>query len=212
VPYPLPTDSCAVPLAALKSSRLYVPAVLAVTTGMREGEVLGLRWRDVDFDNARLQVRQTLQYAKGELFFKSPKTGSGERAIALMPLTVEVLRRHRAAQNGVRLRLGSAYQEGDLVLAREDGSPWAPGSFAAEWRKITRGLGMPVKFHNLRHTHATLLLANGEHPKVVQERLGHSSIGITMDTYSHVMPSMQDAAASHLQGTLGAAVSKAAKE
>jgi integrase len=193
-------------LAALEGTRLYAPAVIAVTTGMREGEVLGLRWRDVDLENARLQVRQTLQIAKGELFFKSPKTGSGERSIALMPLTVEVLRKHRAEQNELRLRLGSGYMDQDLVLARDDGQPWHPGSFSAEWRKTTRDLGTPVKFHNLRHTHATLLLANGEHPKVVQERLGHSSIGITMDTYSHVMPSMQEAAADRLEGSLGLAV------
>ncbi len=198
-------------LAALEGSRLHLPALLAVTTGMREGELLGLRWRDVDLENGRLHVRQSLQQAKGELFFKAPKTDRGVRAIALPPLTVEALRRYKAEQNEARLRQGAAYDDHDLVLAREDGRPWNPGSFAAEWRKTTRELGRPVRFHNLRHTHATLLLANGEHPKVVQERLGHSSIGITMDTYSHVMPSMQEAAASKLEESLGAAIAGAKK-
>jgi integrase len=197
-------------LKALEPTRLYVPAVIAITTGMREGEVLGLRWKDVDLEGARLQVRQTLQRAKNEVFFKTPKTGSGERLISLPPLTVKVLRRHKAEQNASRFSKGAAYQDHDLVLARDDGRPWHPGSFAAEWRRTTRDLEMPVKFHNLRHTHATLLLANGEHPKVVQERLGHSSIGITMDTYSHVMPNMQKEAADRLQGTLDAAFKEAA--
>lgn len=106
------------------------------------------------------------------------------------------------------MKKGPAYQDKGLVLCQEDGNPWDPDRFSAEWTKTVQGLGFAVRFHDLRHTHATLLLRQGIHPKVVSERLGHSTTGITLDTYSHVLPDMQDEAAEKLDGVLKAAAQK----
>jgi integrase len=207
----LSADEAAGLLTVLEGTKLHLPALMALTTGMRRGEVLGLRWGDVDLDGARLSVAQTLQDVAGEVFTKAPKTKSSERTIALLPLTVAALRVHKKEQNALRLRRGKGYQNNDLVLAREGGNPWHPGSFSAEWRSEMLRLGRPIKFHELRHTHASMLLANREHPKVVQERLGHSTISTTYDIYSHAMPEMQEGAAATLDGTFSAALRKAHK-
>jgi integrase len=175
--------------------RLYAAYHLAAMTGMRRGELFGLRWRDVDLDTGRLSIVQTLV---GKREFSEPKTDKGRRNVALDPGTVAVLHEHRKRQLEERLSWGPAYQEEhELVFSREDGSPTWPQSLSRAFERHAKQAGLPaIRFHDLRHSHATLALAAGVHPKVVSERLGHASVGITLDTYSHAIPAMQaDAAA-----------------
>ena len=174
---------------------------------MRRGEILALRWRDVDLDAHALAVVQSLQSTKSKgLIFRQPKTQRSRRVVKLPQMTVDALRRHRAEQNEIRLRLGSSYEDDGLVLTGVGGRPWHPQAFSGACRNHLKRVGLPIRFHDLRHTHATQLLRQGIHPKVVSERLGHASIGITMDTYSHVLPDMQEEAAARIDAVLRADV------
>ena len=184
-------------LAAVEDERDYPLWRLAAQTGMRRGEVLGLRWRDVDLPGARLSVRQQLVRAGSELVPGPPKTAAGRRLIALDPGTVRALRARRAAwlaEHGARI---PANHDVDLVFCRPDGQPDDPDVVSQRFQSAIGRAKVPrIRLHDLRHTHATLLLQAGVHPKVVQERLGHASITITLDRYSHVIEGMQaDAAA-----------------
>jgi integrase len=188
---------------AVRGTRLEVPVMLAVTTGLRRGELLGLRWRDVDLEKGTLAVRQSIEQTKDGLAFKEPKTRRGRRVVALPNVTVEALRRHRSEQAKRRLALGSPYKDQGLVLTRLDGRPMDPAETSKAFARVVVKTGLRrVSFHGLRHTHATLLLRSNVHPKIVSERLGHATIGITLDTYSHVVPDMQEAAAKKLDGVL----------
>ncbi len=180
---------------------------LALLTGMRRGELLGLRWRDVDLDRGVLAVRRTLSRgANSRLVVGEPKTASGRRQIALPVSAVEVLRRHRVRQLELRLAAGPAYDDGDLVFPNERGAALHPNSLNLRFHQLIARAGVPpIRFHDLRHTCATLMLANGEHPKVVQERLGHADIAMTMNLYSHVTAGMQRTAADRLDALIGAA-------
>jgi integrase len=175
---------------------------LLATTGMRRGEVLGLRWQDVDLDAGRLTISRTLVTTevqrKGEPGFAwgTPKTGKGRRQVALDPSTVAALRSHRTRQRQERLAAGAAYDEGDLVCCLEDGRPLHPKTLSYYFARHVKRLDLPrIRLHDLRHTHATLALQAGVHPRVVQERLGHANVSITLDTYSHVDLDMQAIAA-----------------
>ncbi len=193
-------------LAAADETPIGPLARLAVMTGMRRGELLGLRWRDVDLDAGMAHVQQTAQRIAGEGWvFRQPKTRLSRRAIALSPATVRILRQQRARQAAERLLAGSAYQDRDLVFASALGTPVEPGTIARTWRRVLDAAGVGhVRWHDLRHAHATLMLSAGIHPKIVSERLGHASVGITLDTYSHVLPGLQAAAAAQLDGLLDA--------
>ena len=170
--------------------------VLAANTGMRRGEVLGLRWQDIDFDRRRLAIRQTIISIDYQVEISEPKTARGRRSVALDSGTVAALRSHRVAQNQQKLKLGEAYQDFGLVFCREDGTPIHPDRFTQMFDKHVKDSGLPrIRLHDLRHTHATLALAAGIHPKVVSERLGHSTVAFTMDVYSHAIPSMEAEAA-----------------
>jgi len=183
-------------LAHVEGDRLYPAFLLAATTGLRRGEVLGLRWRDVDMAGGRLAVVQTLLQVRNEVALGTPKTAKGRRSVALDTRTVEALRAHRLAQVEERLAFGPGYQDGDLVFAREDGAPLQPDSFSHTFARHAKAAALPaIRFHDLRHTHATLALQAGVHPKVVSERLGHATVSITLDTYSHAIPAMQEEAA-----------------
>ena len=168
---------------------------LAVHTGLRAGELLGLRWSDISWEHALLQVKRARnQFA--ESGFSEPKTAAGRRAIALSPREIAILREHRAAQNERRLSLGPAWPRQCLVFPRPDGQPESVSTLARRWSALCGRVGVAdVRFHDLRHTSATIALVSGVHPKIVQERLGHSTISVTLDTYSHVIPSMQEDAA-----------------
>ncbi len=162
---------------------------------MRRGEILALRWQDVDLDGATLSVCRTLEETRDGLNFKMPKTARSRRTITLPSFAVDALRRHRARQAEEKLLAGPAYDDHGLICARADGSPTKPDDMSRDFRRLAVRLGFGISFHGLRHTHLSHLLAAGVHPKVASERAGHASVGITLDTYSHVMPGLQEDAA-----------------
>jgi integrase len=183
----------------------YGPLVrLAVLTGMRRGELLGLRWQDVDLTGGTIHVQQTAQRIAGHgIVFRQPKTRLSRRSIALSSEAVALLRQHRVRQAEAKLLAGPAYQDQGLVFASGIGTPVEPGNLRRSWLGITAAAGLPgLRVHDLRHAHATLMLGSGVHPKVVSERLGHASVNITLDTYSHVLPGLQAAAAEALDALL----------
>jgi integrase len=165
--------------------------VLALHTGMREGEMLGLMWNDVDLDAGTLQVRRTLSETRTGHKFELPKSGKG-RSIKLSRKAVDALRSHRAGQAGEKLRLGSLWQESGLVFPTTTGTTTSGTNLLGRYFRplLKRADLPPVRLHDLRHTCATILLMAGKHPKYVQELLGHASISITLDTYSHVIEGM----------------------
>ena len=169
----------------------------AVSTGLRLGELLGLRWSDVDLEARVATVRRTAQYLGQEgVQLRSPKTSRSRRTVSLSSATVSVLREHRAAQNERRLRLGPAYADRDGVFSAPDGRLVAPHSISGRFRRIVRRIGLAgLRFHDLRHTSATLALQAGIPAKVVSDRLGHASVAFTLDTYAHVLPDQRREAA-----------------
>jgi integrase len=184
-------------LAALRHSHVYWPVLLALATGMRRGEILALRWRNVDLDGGIVRVVESLEQTKDGLRFKPPKNGR-TRSVTLPAFVTEELDRHKRDQAESLLALGIRQTGATLVCPRADGEPRQPRSLTHEFSVLMgRIKDVPrLRFHDLRHSHATQLLAAGLHPKVAQERLGHSTITTTMDIYSHVTEHMQgDAAA-----------------
>lgn len=182
--------------SAAEGDRYRAAWFLLATTGMRRGEALGLRWSDVDLVASTASIRQTLITVKRRAEFGTPKTAKGRRQIALDAGTVAVLREHRARQLEERLLLGAGWRDHDLIFTKVDGSPIHPEKFSREFaRRVARYGVPPIRLHDLRHTWATLALAAGVHPKVVQERLGHANVSITLDIYSHATPAMQASAA-----------------
>jgi integrase len=180
---------------------------LALLTGMRRGELLGLKWEDIDLERGTLAVRRTLSRGKGGTWeIGQPKTTSGRRSIALPQSCVTALRKHRVTQNTERLHLGELWEDHDFVFTNRTGEPLHVNSMALQFEKLTRAAQLPkIRFHDLRHTSATLLLAKGVHPKIVQERLGHADISMTLNRYSHVTPDMQRLAADTLDEAFSSA-------
>ena len=177
---------------------VYHPLIhLLVYTGLRRSEALGLRWQDVDLDLASLSVVQVMHHLRdGRNVFQEPKTARGKRMVALSPQAVLDLRTHRKQVEAERALLGSRIEREDLAFSHPDATPLLPDSVTHAFTKIARRAGLPgIRLHDLRHTHASLMLKQGTHPKIVSERLGHSSVAITLDTYSHVLPGIQAAAA-----------------
>jgi integrase len=183
-------------LEAAKNSPYHPIFLTTIYTGMRRGEVLGLRWQDIDFENYILYVRQTLQEVKKVgLIFKEPKSGKS-RSITITQSLIQEFKKVYKQHLENKLLFGSEYNDLDLIFAQKNGKPIQPTEMHRNYRRIIQSSGLPyIRFHDLRHTHATLMLQQGIHPKVVSERLGHSTIGITMDTYTHVLPNMQKEAA-----------------
>lgn len=204
-PLRVPTSEETRAIVAAAPGVYEIPVLLAATTGMRRGEILGLRWSSVDLVGGRIQIAQTLQKVRGEVRFVAPKTDKSRRTVSLPASTVERLRRHRKEQAERRLLLGAAWRDLDLVVEGGRGEHLDPDSLTHSFARITAGLGLPsVRLHDLRHAFATTLLVGGVHPKVVSEALGHSSVAFTMDVYSHVLPTMGEQVAAAIETALGA--------
>jgi integrase len=187
-------------LDGLRHSHIYWPALLATSTGMRRGEVLALRWQNVDLEHGSVRVVESLEQTRAGLRFKPQKCGK-MRAVTLPGYTVTELRRLKREQAEGLLRLGVRQDGSTLLCARADGMPLQPQSLTHEFPRFLARLGPDfpkINFQGLRHTHASQLLTAAVHPKVVQERLGHATIGITLDTYSHLVETMQEDAAAKI--------------
>ncbi|MDP9440017.1 MAG: site-specific integrase [Actinomycetota bacterium] len=191
-------------LEAARGDKLEALFVLAVTTGMRQGELLALKWQDVDLENAKISVRRTITMSGGRILFGEPKTKKSRRTILLTEAAVRALREHLDRQVGVIESLGDLYQDQGLIFASEVGTPMNPTNLRRRsFASLLKRAGLPqIRFHDLRHTCATLLLSRNVHPKYVQELLGHANIAITLDTYSHVIPGMGNHAAKAMEEAL----------
>src|ERR687890_21355 len=184
--------------------RLEALYVLAIHTGLRQGELLGLKWDDVDLDDGSLQVRRTLTITKNGSVFTSPKTSGSRRSVKLTQGATQALRSHLERQLGEIDRVGSLWSENGLIFASDTGEPLDRRAVTAlKFKPLLNRAGLPeIRFHDLRHTCATLLLTRNVNPKIVSEMLGHATIAITLDTYSHVLPNMRDQAAAAMEDTL----------
>jgi len=184
-------------LDAARETDYYVYFSALLYTGLRRGEMLALRWRNLDLDNTALTVVETAyKLGNGDYIIKEPKTAQSRRTVTLPSSLVELFKVYRADQELLRIQLGVSLNADDFVFIRSDGSPINPSAVTLAFKRILRQAGLRrIRLHDLRHTHATLMLTAGVHPKVVSERLGHANIGITLDIYSHVLPGLQEAAA-----------------
>ena len=192
-----------------KDTPYYALFYTGLFTGMRRAELLALRWSDIDLELCQLYVTRSMQYIgsaapENRIIFKEPKTAKSKRLISLSPSTAIMLREHKAKQAELRQSLGYDTLSGnDLVFSHYDGSPLLPNSVTHAWIKLVRRCGLHgIRLHDARHTHASLLLKQGVHPKIVQERLGHAGIAVTLDFYSHVAPGLQQAAANKFDDIL----------
>ncbi len=192
-------------LETAKESKHFCLFLLAIETGLRPSEFLALRWQDINFEKAILSVqRAMLELPKGKFRSDEPKTLKSRRTIPLSNTLIDELKRHRRKQLEQKMKLGSDYQIFDLIFANETGSPFTKQHVRLlHFQPLLAKAGLPkIRLHDLRHLCASLLLADGVSPKVIQERLGHSSISITLDIYSHILPSMQSDATSKLERML----------
>ncbi len=183
-------------LELVREDRLYAAWLVLATTGLRRGELLGLRWEDVHFEECRLSIQRTWIVVDGRAQASEPKTAKGKRTVPLPAETMAALHTHRRRQLEERMALGPGYQDGDFVFCRENGVPFHPDGFSDAFERHSKAAGLPsIRVHDVRHTWATLALRARIPAKVVSEVLGHSNIGITLDTYSHAIPAMQEEAA-----------------
>jgi integrase len=197
-------------LQLLSGQNLWLPVFLGLTTGMRRGEILGLQWKDINWDRKELSVKRSLKQSKTGVKLARPKTAHSLRTISLSDVVIDTLRAQKRVQAEERLRLGSAYTDGGMVLAAPGGGPLRPDSISTAFAAFMKQQsGLPkARFHDLRHTHASLLFQAGENPKVVSQRLGHANVAFTLDTYAHLMPGMETGAASKIDALFGFAGAK----
>jgi integrase len=192
-------------LEIAKGHRLEMLLTLALTTGMRQGELLGLHWQDIDFDHGTLQVRRSVSRVRGQGYKElEPKTPSSRRMLALPQFVLEMLKQHRIDQDELRQKAGGEWQVHDLVFCNKYGSFLRPDRVRKQFQQLLVDAGLPyMRFHDLRHSAATIFMKMGVPAKVVQEILGHSNITITLGIYSHVLPGMQDEAMGKWDHLLG---------
>jgi integrase len=193
-------------IEATRPTRMFIPTILGALCGLRRGEIAALRWRHVDLDIGSLSVAQSAEQTTKGVRYKEPKSGKA-RTVQLSATVIEELKAWRLKQAEELLRLGARPGSETFVVTQTDGSPLQPRSITHEWVRLLATKRLPrIRFHDLRHTHATHLLAAGVHPKIASERLGHSKIGITLDLYSHVMPGMQEDAVALVDAAFQAAL------
>ena len=202
----LDTDAAVTLIEATRETPLFVPILLGIRCGLRRGEVVALR----DLERGQISVVASAEQTEQGVREKEPKNGKG-RTIVLSATEVEELRTHRARQAEGLLALGVRLTDDHHVVTRADGQPLQPRSLTHAFVKFVRQHGFQIRLHDLRHSHATHMLASGVHPKIAQERLGHSSVGITLDLYSHVLPGMQAEAVSKVDAALRAALDRKRK-
>lgn len=178
-------------LSFAKGSRYYAAFLLALTTGMRQGEILGLRWKDIDEENRTISVVQTLSH-KGKILSVGAKTASGNRQISIDEVTLNQLLPLKLKYKEEKMANRPIYQDHDLVIRTSIGTPVSPRNLLRSFYSIIEKAQVKkIRFHDLRHTHASLMLKQGVNPKIVAERLGHANVKITLDTYSHLLPNLQ---------------------
>jgi integrase len=184
-------------LEAVQRTPYHVLFYLALFTGMRRSELLALRWCDVDLLLCQVYVTRSLHHLRtGEIVFRTPKTAKGRRMVSLSPSAAMLLQEHKDKQEATRASLGIPLKDDDMVFSDLEGKPLLPDTVSHVWTKLVKRTGLKgIRLHDARHTHASLMLKQGVHPKVVQERLGHATISTTLDLYSHVTPGLQQAAA-----------------
>ena len=190
-------------LNSIESERLFTLYHLALNTGMRRGELLGLRWVDMRLNDGYVAVRQNLVKTNSGILMQEPKTSNSRRNISISSNTVAALKAHKKQQLQEKLAHGPDYKDNGLVFCRLNGLPLYPDGVSDQFNRLVTKAGVKsITFHDLRHTHATLLLVAGIHPKVVSERLGHYSVALTLDLYSHVIPGLDQEAARKLDEQL----------
>ena len=174
-----------------------------LTVGLRRGELLALRWKDIDFDRQLIKVRQNMVRGEKGYIMKAPKTESGIRDIHIGKELTEILRQANLDYRRDKLRYGQGFQDLGFVIRKEDGSPMHPDSMTQKWERFVEAHNLPkIRLHDLRHSNATALIRSGVNPKVVSERLGHADVSITLNTYTHVLPDMDAAAGDKLDEIL----------
>jgi integrase len=197
-------------LSVAQQTDLNAPIVVAIGTGLRRGELLALRWSDLDLDAGRLSVRRSLETVKGVTRTKAPKTRRSARTVALPAFVVTLLYRERAAQLERHVLIGLGRDEDGWVFTRADGSPWEPGAFSLHFARLVKRSKLPhITFHGLRHSFTTLALASGVDLQTVSRALGHESVAITSRIYAHAVESLQQDAASRIDAHLSEAVNGA---
>ncbi len=197
-------------LSESRDTKYFILFAVDLMTGLRRSELLGLQWADVDLIMAELSVARSLhRLISGETIYRPPKTVKSRRTVALSPATCQLLREHLQKTMDMCSRLNIPFTNERLVFSEQDGSPLRPDTITQAWHRMAKKMNLNgVRFHDLRHSHASLMLKQGVHPKIVQERLGHSTIAVTLDTYSHVTPGLQRAAAERLDSFIDAQNSK----
>jgi integrase len=208
----LAPDQIKIVLDALRGRPLYPVAVIALATGMRRGEIVALRWGDIDLDAGKVRVERSLEQTNAGIAPKSPKTKAGRRSVAVPPSIVAELRDHWRRQQEHRLArgMGKASPD-DLVFARPDASPWPPDSLTADWARTVRMLKLPkVTLHALRHTHVSQLLAAGLDVVTVSRRIGHSNPTVTLGVYAHLFGNTDEKASAVVETALAGALGSAA--
>lgn len=207
---PLTVEQVQKLLATLRGHKWEALFTLALATGLRRGEILGLKWQDINFTTEKLQVRRILSRVPTNMENREhvyveaePKTKKSRRSVTVASFALDALRAHRVHQQEMKRKAGSLWQEHDYVFCTSFGTHLNPNHVVTELKKVLKEAGLPdIRFHDLRHSAATLLLSLDVHPKVVQEMLGHTQISTTMDIYSHVLPGMQESAISKLHDAL----------
>lgn len=191
-------------LQAAQGHRLAPLFYLAVTTGLRQGELLGLRWADLDWEARTLTIERQAQWLMGRgVVFMEPKTAAGRRPIKIGAEAIRVLHQRRAQQLNERMFAGDRWKDLDLIFTSRVGTPIQASNLLKDFQRLLAKAGLPaIRFHDLRHTAASLMLKQGVPAKVVQERLGHSNIQLTLNVYSHVLPGMQEQAADLMDALL----------